>query len=370
LNKRVHWAIEQANKKSRRSGEVTTYQYYNRIFADGWRIFLKAEADDLLETFSNNATRAYWKTGVYPLNPNCEAWTDAIESLGAANEISEMVSYEIFPAQEKMPALSAEEKILLRTNLELNDRNDIGDYYVAEIQATMILAKWREHIANGVSEGNDEIQYATTCLPGSMARTDFEKFAMTLVKFEAVDISKVPLPAPKTKEEKAREISETIVDLTPIARPIHISYRPDEPTDNTGPVDSSTAWQKGTAVKGKNSTWDVFLQNGDHFKFNSEQMLSSSNINIETESPIRAVMLSSIFYGCKCRELLFHILVHPHSSIPPSVGYTVSSLPAPSLDPGVSTLVSTGLYVPADPGALSCAAPNHVLTLSTVRPAA
>ena len=280
LNKRVHWAIEQANKKVRRSGETTTYEYYNRIFADGWRIFLKAEADDLLETFSNNATRAYWKTGVYPLNPFAEAWTDAIQSLGAANEISEMVSYEIFPAQEKMPALSAEQKILLRTNLELNDRNDIGDYYVAEIQAVMILAKWRDHIAKGVSEGNDEIQYATTCLPASMASTDFEKFAMTLVKFEVVDIYKVPLPAPITKEERAREISKTIVDLTPIARPIHISYLP-EPTDNTGPVDSSAAWQKGTAIKGKNSNWDIFLPKGDKLTFSSDQMLSSSNIKIQ-----------------------------------------------------------------------------------------
>ena len=280
LNKRVHNSIEKSNKKHRRTGSPTTCEYYNRVFSDGWRYFLEAEADDLLETFSNNATRACWKTGVHPLNPFAEAWTDAIDSLGAANEVSEMVSYEIFPAQEKMPALRAEEKTLLRTNLELNDRNDIGDYYVAEIQATMILAKWREHIANGVSEGNDEILYATACLPASMATTDFEKFAMTLVKFEVVDISKVPLPAPETKEERARAISKTIIDLTPVARPIHISYLP-EPTDNTAPIDSSAAWQKGTAIKGKNSTWNVMLQNGDQFRFDSEEMLSSSNINIE-----------------------------------------------------------------------------------------
>ena len=128
---------------------------------------------------------------------------------------------------------------------------------------------------------NDELEYAAASLPGSMATTDFEKFAMKLVKFVAVDISKVPLPAPKTKEERAREISKTIVDLTPIARPIHISYLPDEPTDNTGPDDSSTAWQKGTAVKGKNSIWNVMLRNGEQFNFTSEQMLSSSNMNIE-----------------------------------------------------------------------------------------
>jgi hypothetical protein len=279
LNKRVHWAIEQACKRFRRSGKKTTYQYFNEIFSDGWRIFLKTEADDLLETFTNNATRAYWKTGVFPLNPFADAWNEAIDGLGAANDESEMVSFEIFPAQDKLPVMTAEEKKLLRTGIELDDRNDLGDFYVAEIQATKILAKWREHIAKGVSEGNDELEYAAASLPGSMATTDFEKFAMKLVKFVAVDISKVPLPAPKTKEERAREISKTIIDLTPIARPIHISYLP-EPTDNTGPVDSN--WQKGTAVKGKNSIWNLMLsKNGDQFTFTSEQMLSSKNIKIE-----------------------------------------------------------------------------------------
>jgi hypothetical protein len=281
LNKRVHWAIEQACKQYRRSGRKTTYEYFNQIFAMGWRIFLKTEADDLLETFTNNATRAYWKTGVYPLNPFAEAWKDAINSLGAANEEYKKISFEIFPAQDKLPALNPEEKQLLRTNIDITDRNDLGDFYVAEIQGTKILAKWREHIAKGVSEGNDEVLYAATSSPASLARTDFEKFAMKLIKFVAVDISKLPLPTQKTTEERAREISKTIVDLTPIARPIHISYLP-ESTDNTGPVDSSSAaWQKGTAVKGKNSIWNVMLQNGDQFNFNSDQMLSSSNLNIE-----------------------------------------------------------------------------------------
>jgi hypothetical protein len=73
LKKRVHWAIEQANKKIRRSGASTTHEHHNRIFADGWRLFLKTEADDLLETFSNNATRACWKTRACALNPCCKA---------------------------------------------------------------------------------------------------------------------------------------------------------------------------------------------------------------------------------------------------------------------------------------------------------
>ena len=240
LNERVHWAIEQACKKFRRSGKKTTYEYFNEIFAEGWRIFLKTEADDLLETFTNNATRAYWKTGVFPLNPFAEAWKDAIDSLGAAaNDDSERISFELYPL-DKLPTLTAEEKKLLRTDIELDDRNDLGDFYIAEIQATKILAKWREHIALGVSEGNDEQLYAATNSPASMARSDFEILTMKLVKFEAVDISKLPLPSRKTKEEREQAISKAIVDITPIARPIHIAYRnspgPEGQADNTSPA--------------------------------------------------------------------------------------------------------------------------------------
>ena len=102
LNKRVHWAIEQPCKQYRRTQRRTTYSYFNEIFAAGWRIFLKTEADDLLETFTNNAMQAYCKTGVYPLNPNAEAWKEAIEGLGTANEVSRMISYEIFPSEDKL----------------------------------------------------------------------------------------------------------------------------------------------------------------------------------------------------------------------------------------------------------------------------
>jgi hypothetical protein len=41
------------------SGKKTTYQHFNEIFVCGWwHVFLKTEANDLLETFTNNATRA------------------------------------------------------------------------------------------------------------------------------------------------------------------------------------------------------------------------------------------------------------------------------------------------------------------------
>jgi hypothetical protein len=93
-----------------------------------------------------------------------------------------------------------------------------------------------------VSEGNNETEYSKFYLPASFASTECEKLVMTLIKFEPVDVSKIPIPLPKTKEERADEISKTIVDLTPVARPIHVSYRIEleQLTNNTGPLTAPT----------------------------------------------------------------------------------------------------------------------------------
>jgi hypothetical protein len=290
LNKRVHWAIEQACKQYRRSGRTTTCEYFNGIFSQGWQIFLKAEADDLLECFDNNTTRAFERTGVYPLNPFCTAWTDAIDGLGTANQESKTLSYEIVPSTlDEMPTLSPQEKHLLRTGLDLDDNNDLGDYYIAEIQATKILGKWWGNIEKGVSEGNNAAAYSAIHLPQTFAETDYEKLVMKLVAFELVDVYKIPLPASKTKEERAKDISKTIVDLTPIARPINISYlltasstdTDDDSTNNTGTGPHDFSWVDGTAIKRKNNTWNITIANGDELTFTSDKMLTSPKIYVK-----------------------------------------------------------------------------------------
>jgi hypothetical protein len=286
LNKRVHWAIEQACKKFRRSGRTTTTGYFNEIFSHGWRIFLTVERKDLLECFENNSTRAYERTGVWPLDPCAEAWTGAIDGLGVANTECTTVSYEIVPLSEKMPVLTPEEKKLLRTDLDLDDQNDLGDFYCAEIQSTKILGKWWGDVEKGVSEGNDVSDYSKLHLPRSFATTECEKLVVTLIHFEPVDVSKIPLPAKKSTEERGKEISKMIVELTGIAQPIHISYLAvddEESTNDTGPLDSSmgVCWLEGTAIKRKNATWSLTLVNGDIMTRTSEEMLGSPKIYIQ-----------------------------------------------------------------------------------------
>jgi hypothetical protein len=115
---------------------------------------------------------------------------------------------------------------------------------------------------------------------------------MKLIEFEPLDVSKIPLRAPKTKEERAKEISKMIVNLTRIAQPIHISYlvgsdtdeseiSDEESTNDTGSLDSSASWTEGAAVKRKSATWGVALSNGFELTLPSNEMLTSPNVFVQ-----------------------------------------------------------------------------------------
>jgi hypothetical protein len=120
------------------------------------------------------------------------------------------VSYEIVPAEEKMPLLNDDEKKLLRTDLDLDDQSDLGDFFAAEIQATRILGKWWGNVEKGVSEGNELSEYSKLHLPGTFATADCEKFVMTIVAFEPVDVSKIPLPAPKQLKREQKKLAKRL----------------------------------------------------------------------------------------------------------------------------------------------------------------
>ena len=73
------------------------------------------------------------RTGLYPYNPDCESWTDAIETLGLAydDNTKGKVQYEIYPMPQPNQ-LTDEEKRILRHDLDIAPENDItGDVGVA-----------------------------------------------------------------------------------------------------------------------------------------------------------------------------------------------------------------------------------------------
>ena len=51
---------------------------------------MELEQQDLLsDKRSNNTTSAYEKTGVYPFDPNCFAWQEAIENIGQTSTLDQ-----------------------------------------------------------------------------------------------------------------------------------------------------------------------------------------------------------------------------------------------------------------------------------------
>jgi len=82
VNIRLHRAIELAVKQLRRWETEANLSYFNHILRTGWDIFIRWEQKDIAAIHVNNATTAYFRTGIYPLNPYSETWEEAIHGLG------------------------------------------------------------------------------------------------------------------------------------------------------------------------------------------------------------------------------------------------------------------------------------------------
>ena len=278
-NKRLHWAVEQVARKFRRLGAEPNVKYFNRLLCLAWELFLKTESDDLRANGMNNTTNSYERTGMFPFNPYASAWTEAIETLGLGNDenVRAKVQFEII-AKQKPPELTVLEKEVLRAGLELDSDNNFGDSALALIRGEEILKKWRLAIEEGVSKGEKYEEYAKTLLPsGVLGMSDAMKIALKLVTFEIVDISKVQLPAKKTKEEKAREFTVNVINSTKIAmQPVEIAYLSSSSSDSDKSSDSNDSnessddeavvvlqkWVEETAIKLSETKWQVILSDG------------------------------------------------------------------------------------------------------------
>ena len=151
----------------------------------------------------NNTTNAYARTGAYPFNPFASAWTIAIHTLGLeTREDKSKVQYNVVLKQD-LPVLTDDEWTILKGDQEMDATLlAIGVGAVACVKGEQILGKWRKRIEQAVSEGTDYEEYASVLLPATAATTASEKLTMKLLHFELVDVKKLDLPIPKTKEEK------------------------------------------------------------------------------------------------------------------------------------------------------------------------
>jgi len=208
VNKRFHSAVEQICETTRRTLEVATVPYFNKNFADGWQKFLQKERDDLRRVGVNNATNAFLRTGLFPYNPFCEAWSDAIDTVGRAQIPDAGAHYEIFP-NKNASKLSDSESKKLHEGFASNGLNS-HDVAITYIHGTQILSQWRQEIEEAVREGKNYDTYLHTLLP--LPKTESEKLAMQLVHFQKIESSGLCAKAIQvTKEEKASEIMRCLV---------------------------------------------------------------------------------------------------------------------------------------------------------------
>ena len=245
---------------------------------------MKQEREDLLsENKSNNTTSAYEKTGMYPFDPDCFAWTEAMDNVGLTSstqrDYKRQVSYEIYANETcGLVELSPDEKKTLRDDMDLDEDLGLPDQIVATLRGHTILKKWRQKVDEMSVEGNEWVDMAKSYLPLTFADEDGDKIAMRLVHFIQVGQQELKAAPPKTKEEKRCEAAIDILRATCETSAVKIQYVPDK--------------IHGTAVKLKDAMWMVFLRDDRNFTVNQIDLLdpakyeiieAAQNLSIETK---------------------------------------------------------------------------------------
>jgi hypothetical protein len=147
----------------------------------------------------------------------------------------------------------------------------MGDIYIGILRAGDILAKWREGIEKAVSEGAKLLEISKARLPA--ASTPAQVLALDIVDLVEVDVNEIDLPEGQSKEERAVEITENILENTVVAEPIQITHlsssSDDEAVNESDAGEYSAEEMKGSATKtellglpaGENK-WRVTIRKG------------------------------------------------------------------------------------------------------------
>ena len=271
---------------------------------------MNAERDDLRKLGVNNATNAFQCTGLYPLNPFSETWTNAINTIGKGEKPSTVANYEIF-VNANAPKLADCDSKLLRQDLENVD--GLHDIAIAHIRGTHILARWRDDIKHAVSEGEVEDTYSNTLLPS--AKTPSECVAMQLVHFKKIDCNQlIPCNVAKSNEEKAAELTRKIIATTRISEPIYVTYLSSsdsdwdaENSDSGGTVNSKAS---GSATKVQANTWHVSLKNGTTMVTTDDELMNAKKfymqqkyISIDSNNGKKRKQSAKQKRACKAEQL-------------------------------------------------------------------
>jgi hypothetical protein len=292
-NLRLHNCIEEAVRAKRRSGDTPDVTYFNIIVCDAYRIFLERERGDLRAKTTNTTQNSYLKSGVNSFNPHCDGWTTAIETTGRVLNNKERQAKQFEPvARKNARELTLDEKKQLREGIDYMDvDSDLGDIPFAILRAQEILGKWRDEVRKAVEEGEEGVDIAEARDP--LPWTQAQRLALEIVELAVVDVDAIELPAEKTKEQRAIEITNDIVRTSYLADCIKVTYLSsdsEESEESESESDTVTELRplSGRAIKTHladdpdDNSWNVTVRdaggNGKTFEVKEKELLGKTFI--------------------------------------------------------------------------------------------
>jgi len=164
------------------------------------------------------------------------------------------------------------------------DELNLHDIAIAYICSMHILNCWRDDIKKGVSEGEDYVKYSNVLLPP--AKTDAKKIAMKLVHFEKIApdmLRSSTAKEEKSKEEKAAEITKSIIYSTTNMQPIAVTGYLSSSESETDDDESVSDMQSfdGTAVKTDTNTWLVVVKNQPPMMVTDDDLLDTNKFFVQ-----------------------------------------------------------------------------------------
>ena len=200
------------------STDQMTLTEFLMVFKDTWQENVQNEALLLLEMRYNKATRGFVKTGLYPLDYDCENWKKAIRFFSSLARLEKQraeadglrVSENTWTIKVREDAVFPTDSDIqvLCDNLPVEYNKD--DYHHLDL-GNLVLHKLLDRYVNDLDRDPDAPPQASN---------DAERIALTLLRFELANI-RVDTTVP-TIREKQQQHERNILYSTEINQPINL----------------------------------------------------------------------------------------------------------------------------------------------------
>ena len=282
-NLRMHKSVEDAIKKLRVFGQKANVSMFNVVIRTAWKDFMERERLELLHTKANTTTSAWRVTGLYPFNPNPEAWKNVLSTLGVLNremrrdvatgEINKSATeYEITTIKNAEKLTTGEEACIRRGMPEGSSVIESGLHHVRAM-----IARWRE---NGRPPSTPE-----PARPEELVSLKFLQLVERAKNHE--EIMKRVSNIVKSEDIQYKEESTQILSCTPLTRSVEIIYTATnqlcdgEEKEGGMPNEGVFVKHSGSATRKKNGKFRIQLVDDEEWIVDEADLLDVSKFQIK-----------------------------------------------------------------------------------------